>query len=291
MPRSAGPTSVPGIPLPELEQLAVEVATLAGRYVVEQRPAGLTSASTKSSDTDVVTVMDTGAEALIRAQLRSARPEDGLLGEEGARQAGSSGISWVVDPIDGTVNYLYELPLYAVSVAAVEGDPQARGWRPVAGAVCAPGHGAVWSAHRDGGARVRSLDRQPEAARGITVGTEHDLAHALVGTGFSYLPRVRTEQAQVLAQVLPHVRDIRRLGSAATDLCLVADGRLDAFYERCLNPWDLAAGWLIVTEAGGLVTGTDGNDPGPDLVVAANRVLHPQLMGLLGPGPAPPASM
>ncbi len=269
-----------GIPLPQLEQLAVEVATLAGRYVVEQRPDHLTSSGTKSSDTDVVTVMDTAAEALIRGHLRRARPADGLLGEEGARQGGSTGISWVVDPIDGTVNYLYALPLYAVSVAAVEGNPSEPGWRPVAGAVCAPGHDRVWSAHLGGGARVRSMEGLGHP-RPVTVGGQRELGQALVGTGFSYLPDVRTEQAQVLARLLAHVRDIRRLGSAATDLCLVADGRLDAFYERCLNPWDLAAGWLIVTEAGGLVTGPDGGEPGADLVVAANPGLHPQLLALL----------
>ena len=128
---------------------------------------------------------------------------------------------------------------------------------------------------------MRSLDGRARPVRPVTVGSERDLAQALVGTGFSYLPGVRTEQAQVLARVLPEVRDIRRLGSAATDLCLVADGRLDAFYERCLNAWDLAAGWLIVTEAGGLVTGPDGGDPGPDLVVAANPTLHAQLLALL----------
>ncbi len=194
---------MPGIPLARLEELAVEVATLAGRYVLERRPAGLTSTGTKSSTTDVVTVMDTAAEALIRAHLRRARPDDGLLGEEGARRSGSSGISWVVDPIDGTVNYLYALPLYAVSVAAVEGNPQAAGWSPVVGAVCAPGHGLVWSAHRGGGARVRSLDGRAGPVRPVTVGRERDLAQALVGTGFSYLPSVRTEQAQVLARVLP----------------------------------------------------------------------------------------
>jgi len=165
-------------------------------------------------------------------------------------------------------------------VAAVEGDPLEAGWRPVAGAVCAPGHGLVWSARRGAGARVRSLGASAPP-RPVSVGQERNLSQALVGTGFSYLPDVRTEQAQLLARLLADVRDIRRLGSAATDLCLVADGRLDAFYERCLNPWDLAAGWLIVTEAGGLVTGADGGEPGADLVVAANPALHAQLLALL----------
>ncbi len=280
---------MPDVALAALEQLAVEVATMAGRYVADERPAQVSATATKSSTTDVVTVMDTAAESLIRSALRRARPDDGLLGEEGAEHSGSSGISWVVDPIDGTVNYLYGLPLYAVSVAAVVGDPADASWEPVAGAVCAPGHGVVWSAHRGGGARVRDLTALPGPPsaeplgppRPVAVSPQADLAQALLGTGFSYVPDVRTEQARVLQHVLPAVRDIRRLGSAATDLCLVADGRLDGYYERCLNPWDLAAGWLVVTEAGGRVTGARGNDPDADLVVAANPSLHPQLLELL----------
>lgn len=278
----------PPAELAALEDLAVEVATGAGRYILEQRPGEVSAATTKTSETDVVTVMDTAAEALIRRHLRTARPDDALIGEEGARVSGTTDISWVIDPIDGTVNYLYALPLFAVSVAAVVGDPSAVGWRPVAGAVCAPGHGMVWSAHRGGGARVRALEGMPggrhTGPRPIAVGSERDLAHALVGTGFSYLPDVRAEQARVLGRVLPAVRDIRRLGSAATDLCLVADGRLDGYYERCLNPWDLAAGWLIVEEAGGLVTGADGQAPSADLTVAANPALHARLLDLLAEG-------
>jgi myo-inositol-1(or 4)-monophosphatase len=276
-------TGIPAGELAALEELAVEVTTRAGRYILEQRPGEVSAAATKTSDTDVVTVMDTAAETLIRRHLRAARPDDAIVGEEGARVPGTTGVSWLVDPIDGTVNYLYALPLYAVSVAAVVGDPAAAGWRPVAGAVCAPGHRTVWSAHRGGGARTRSLDAGPAGGppRPIRVGGETELGHALVGTGFSYLPDVRAEQARVLRDVLPTVRDIRRLGSAATDLCLVADGRLDAYYERCLNPWDLAAGWLVVEEAGGLVTGADGREPGADLTVAANPGLHARLLDLL----------
>ncbi len=269
--------------LPELEALALSVAVEAARYVTAQRPSDLTAAATKSSDTDVVTVMDTAAEALLRARLLAARPDDAVLGEEGSAQAGTSGVTWVIDPIDGTVNYLYGLPGYAVSVAAVTGDPTGTDWLPVAGAVCAPVLRRVWAAHRGAGAWTSDVAggrRTP-----LAVSTETELGHALVGTGFSYLPAVRAEQAALLRRVLPVVRDIRRMGSAAVDLCLVAEGRLDAYYERELNPWDLAAGWIVVTEAGGLVSDPSGARPSRAGTVAGGVHLHGKLLDLLGAEP------
>jgi len=256
-----------GLPLEELERLACEVAREAGRLVVEERPASLGVARTKSSATDVVTVMDQRAQDLLRERLRSARPDDGFLGEEEGGGTGTSGITWVVDPIDGTVNYLYGIPAYAVSVAAVVGDATTPGrWRPVAGAVVDPERGHLFHARLGGGAWRVAEGTEPERLR---VGDQSDLSHALVGSGFGYEARVRVWQARVLLEVIPHIRDIRRIGSAALDLCHVADGALDAYFERGLNQWDMAAGWLVVTEAGGRFGGLDGAPPAQAMVVAA----------------------
>jgi myo-inositol-1(or 4)-monophosphatase len=256
-----------GPDLPALEALAVEVAAEAAA-LIEDRPADL-GVDTKSTETDVVTVMDTRAQRHIADRLRAARTDDGFHGEEeGDLRAGTSGLTWVVDPIDGTVNYLYGIPMYAVSVAVVTGDPRTPGaWRPLAGAVANGRTGEVWSAHRGGGARLRTGAGDP---RRLRVTDASDLGTALVGTGFSYDAGVRELQARVLTALLPRIRDIRRAGSAALDLCMVATGRLDGYFERRLNPWDVAAGWLVATEAGALLGGAGGLDaPHPDLTWAA----------------------
>ncbi len=283
-----GPEQLPDAPLlTELERIAIEVATEAAALILHERPREL-GATSKSSATDVVTVMDTRSEALIRQSLARLRPDDGLLGEEGSDRPGSTGLTWVVDPVDGTTNYLYELPLYAVSVAVVVGTPPQPGWLPVAGAVVAPVLDTCWSARRGGGARrshARTAGAQAAdastASRPVQVGSTSELSQALLGTGFGYTAERRAEQARVLTRVLPRVRDIRRLGSAAVDLCLVADGRLDLFYEEGLNPWDVAAGWLIATEAGAQVHGPDGGAPDSKLTLAGNRLLVPDLAQLL----------
>jgi len=277
--------------LAELERVAVRVARAAAALVRDSRPRQL-DPTTKSSLTDVVTVMDTRAERLIRDLLARLRPDDGVLGEEGGATPGPSGITWVVDPIDGTTNYLYDLPLYAVSVAAAVGSPPEPGWTPVAGAVVAAAWGVTWSAHRGGGARRQGPGDGP--AENVRVGGCTDLSQALLATGFGYRAQLRAHQAEVLTRVLPAVRDIRRLGSAAVDLCLVADGRVDGYYELGLNPWDLAAGWLVVTEAGGVVHGpgevagaTLASRPGSgarveaNLTVAANPSVTAALLDLL----------
>ena len=266
------------VTLTELRDLALRVASTAATMVRDDRPTRLDT-STKSTDTDVVTVMDTRSEALLREALRIARPEDGFVGEEGADLQGSTGITWVVDPLDGPVNYLYDLPLYAVSVAAVVGSPRAPGWRPVAGAVVSPVLGTAWTAALGLGAVRHDLTTGDTAV--VSIGTEAQLSHALVGTGFAYRSDTRLAQACTLVDVLPRVRDIRRLGSAATDLCLVADGRLDAYFESGLNPWDLAAGWLVLTEAGGVVVGPGASEPNTLMVVAGNRTLVEQLRTLV----------
>jgi myo-inositol-1(or 4)-monophosphatase len=276
--------------LTELERLALGVASEAALVVTERGAAGAVSA-TKSTPTDVVTEMDRRAQALIADRIRALRPADAFVGEEDGAAAGTSGLTWVVDPIDGTVNYVYDIPAYAVSVAAVVGDPRVPGqWRPVAGAVVNPVSGERFWARAGGGA-WRQRGRLP--ATRLAVSTQSDLGLSLVGTGFGYAASTRAWQARVLAPILPRVRDIRRFGSAALDLCRVAEGSLDAFYERGLNPWDLAAGWLLVTEAGGVVTGLGDGPPDSDLLVAGGaaagplRALLADILAKVGPHPSP----
>jgi myo-inositol-1(or 4)-monophosphatase len=231
------------------------------------RPERVEVAATKSSDVDPVTAMDRASEELLRARLAVERPDDAILGEEGDDVPGTSGLTWVLDPIDGTVNYLYGVASYAVSVAVVAGPPAPQAWTALAGAVHSIVDGRTWSA-----ARGRGADRD---GRVVRVGRPESLATALAGTGFGYAAERRTQQARVLTHVLPRVRDIRRLGSAAIDLCLVADGTLDLYYERGLNPWDLAAGALVAAEAGAVVTGLRGTPPGAAMTVAgAEPVVH-----------------
>lgn len=264
--------------LRELEELAVTAATAAGRFIVDERPRGMGVLDTKSSVNDIVTVMDQDSELLLRRMLLGARPDDAVLGEEDGASAGTSGITWVIDPIDGTVNYLYEIPAYCVSVAAVIGDAGTPGqWQPVAGAVCNPVTGEVFHTRRGGGAYLR-VGNEDTAIR---VNAVDILLQSLVATGFGYVPEVRARQGEVLRAILPDIRDIRRAGSAALDLCAVACGRVDAYYESGLNPWDLAAGWIIALEAGALVTGLNGIPPGQAAVVAAVPGIHASLLGRL----------
>jgi myo-inositol-1(or 4)-monophosphatase len=261
--------------LEALERLAVDVCLEAGRLIVDERPSDLGVAKTKSTATDIVTVMDQRAQDLLRTRVHQARPRDGFLGEEEGGTDGRSQITWVVDPIDGTVNYLYGIPSYAVSVAAVVGDPATPGaWRPVAGAVVNPVTGELFHAREGSGAWLR-VGAAP--ATRLVIGTPPQLGHALVGTGFGYDTLRREWQARVLLGVLPQVRDIRRMGSAALDICAVAAGRLDAFYERGLNSWDMAAAWLVLTEAGGVFTGLGEEPPSGAMVVAAATPLHTEL--------------
>jgi myo-inositol-1(or 4)-monophosphatase len=258
-----------------LVEIAERVARQAGE-LVRGRPDQVDVASTKSSPTDIVTAMDTASEALLRKAIHEARPEDGILGEEGGRATGVSELTWVVDPIDGTVNYLYGIPAYAISVAVVTGDPlDPAGHEVLAGCVHNPLSGETWTATRGGGA---FLD-----GREIHVNAGVPLDRALVATGFGYDAGRRRYAARVVAEVLPRVRDIRRIGSAALDLAALACGRLDAYYERGLGAWDLAAGGLIAREAGAIVGGLAGRPAGPDLVVAAGPGLYEDLQALLAP--------
>ena len=256
-----------------LVDLAEDAARAAGRLIVSQRPDELSVTATKSSPTDVVTAMDTAAEELLVETITAARPDDGVLGEEGSGRPGTSGLTWVLDPIDGTVNYLYRIPAYAVSVAVVSGPPEPGRWTVVAGCVHNPVSGETWTAAAGAGA---FLDGQRiEVNRGVPLET------ALVGTGFGYRRERREAQARVLAELLPAVRDVRRAGAASLDLCAVASGRLDAYYERGLKPWDLAAGGLVAAEAGADVGGLDGRAAGEEMVVAAAPELAAPLRELL----------
>lgn len=251
-----------------LLELAEDVARLAGRLIVERRPAGrLPVTATKSSATDIVTEMDQASERLLVQHIRAARPDDGFLGEEGAVEAGTTGVTWVLDPIDGTVNYLYQIPAYAVSVGVVvDGEV-------VAGAVVNPASDEVWTARRGHGAW---LDGRP-----VRVNPAPELAMALVATGFGYDVRRRARQADILRQVLPRVRDVRRAGAASLDLCAVACGRVDGYYERGLKPWDLAAGGLIAREAGARLGGLRDDAAGEHMVLAAPAGLFEPLRDLL----------
>lgn len=238
--------------LDELLGHARAVALACGRLVVDERPRDL-GVDTKSTPTDVVTLMDRRSEELARRELRARRPADGSLGEEGLDAVGSSGITWVVDPIDGTVNYLYEVPAFAVSVAAVVGDPRVEGaWDPVVGAVFNPVLDELFFARRGGGAWLARHAATPVPLRPRP---EVPLAQALVATGFGYDADDRARQGAVVAHVLPQVRDVRRFGAASLDVCAVALGRVDAYYEKNLKAWDIAAAWVIAKEAGLTVKG------------------------------------
>lgn len=244
----------------ELLAVAVEVVRSAAERVQRLRDDGVAGVATKSTDTDVVTAADRAVEQEVVAALRRARPRDTVLGEEyGSAYPGAGTepgqVRWVLDPIDGTVNYLYGLPWYAVSLAAeVDGEMVAGVVRNAATGqewTAAAGHGA-W---RDG-RRLRGSDQDR-------------LGQALVATGFGYHPARRAQQASVVAGLLDQVRDIRRFGSAALDLCLAAEGAVDAYFERGLNLWDRAAGGLIATEAGLTVSGLNGAPAGAEMVIAA----------------------
>lgn len=242
----------------ELHELCRSLADGAAAIAARRRAEGVTVAATKSSDVDIVTAVDHEVEEWLLAQLAVARPDDAVLGEEGDGRPGTSGLTWVVDPIDGTVNFLYGLPHWSVSVAVCAGEPDPGRWELLAGAVAAPALGSTWHAVAGGGA-FRDGTRL-EGRPGVPLG------QALVGTGFSYVSDRRARQGEVVARLLPQVRDIRRLGSAAVDLCLVAEGSLDAHYEQGLNVWDHAAGSLVVAESGGTVLG-----PGPDGLLIAGH--------------------
>ncbi len=220
----------------ELAGLAAQLAVEAGQLLTAGRRADRTGLTTKTSSTDMVSDVDRASEELIDRRLSELRPDDGIVGEEGASRPGTSGLSWIIDPLDGTTNYLYGFPSFSVSIAA------AMDGTVVAGAVHDPTHDETFVAGLGCGAACNG--------RPLRVAGPPTLATALIGTGFSYDPDRRRLQASVLPRLLPRVRDIRRAGAASLDLCWVAAGRLDAYYEYGLQAWDWAAGELVAAEAG-----------------------------------------
>ncbi|WAC67372.1 inositol monophosphatase family protein [Agrococcus sp. SL85] len=258
----------------ELHDLVVGLAVEAADLARTRRAEGVDVAASKTSLVDIVTEADREVERLVVDRILAARPDDGILGEEGTSVAGTSGLTWVIDPIDGTVNYFYDIPAYAVSIALVEGEPDPTTWRALSGAVVNGATGERFEALRGGGAR---LDGRP-----IRVAEAVAPEVALVGTGFGYDAERRMRQGAVLAGLLGEVRDVRRGGSAALDLCWVATGRLNAYYERGLNPWDMAAGALVVQEAGGVVQGLGGGPASSGFLLAAAPGLVDELDARLG---------
>jgi myo-inositol-1(or 4)-monophosphatase len=253
----------------ELRDLALRLAVAAGQELLVRQPGLSIDAAgvrTKTSSSDPVSDADRASEKLITDGLTEARPGDGLLGEEGTSRASATGLTWVIDPLDGTVNYLYGRLDWCVSIAA-EDEAGA-----LVGVVHQPRTGSTWSAIRGEGAARDKVALGPLR--------EVALQAALVSTGFSYLPERRAEQAEHLRRVLPAVRDVRRGGSAALDLCSVADGTADAYYEHVIQPWDIAAGSLIAREAGAQVIGGTALPHG---VLAATPSLAAALVELLVP--------
>jgi myo-inositol-1(or 4)-monophosphatase len=242
-----------------LLELATRAAARAADYLVDgwaQREV----VGTKSSGTDVVTQMDRGSEQILVDTILRSRPDDAILGEEGGSRPGSSGVTWVIDPLDGTVNYLYGLPSWAVSVGAVVDG------RPVVGVVHAPALGKVWRG-ADGSGGTDPLAEVGGTA--VRASQCDSLDMALVATGFGYDPGVRAEQGRVVAGLLPRVRDIRRAGAAAVDMCWVAQGLVDAYYERGTHPWDRAAGTVIARAAGAVVCGLHADEADDAMTIAA----------------------
>lgn len=248
----------------------MQLATGAAAHILATRESAVDGdlmIDTKSTGTDLVTASDRASERWLVEQILAARPADGVVGEEGANRPGTSGVRWIVDPIDGTVNFVLGLPNYAVSVAAAVDDVV------VAGAVCNVETGEVFHASAGGGAYLG--DRPLRGPRAVP------LSHAVIGTGFGYEAGRRLRQVAIVAGLIGRIADIRRLGAASLDLCAVAAGRLDGYYEAGLNPWDYAAGALIAAEAGCRLTGPQGRPPDGHLTAAAGESLAGDFFALL----------
>ena len=253
----------------ELHDVAVKLAQEAGELIVNRRAGHIEVANTKSSDVDVVTAVDKESEEFLYTRLQELRPGDGFLGEEGQVEPSSTGVTWVVDPIDGTVNFLYNIPHYAVSIAAVTGDPTPSTWQVEAGAIFNPVTGELFHAARGDGSYL--------GERRLQIGEPPPMNLALLATGFAYSTAMRKEQVRILGQLIGEVRDIRRMGTASLDLAAVAAGRVDVYFERTLNAWDHAAGEVLVTEAGGVIAGIRDLPQGREGIFAGHPTLVTQL--------------
>jgi len=252
--------------LGRLQAVAIDAARQAADLLLDAL-SGPRTVDRKSTSTDLVTEMDRAAETLIVGTILDRRPDDGILAEEGSDRAGSTGVRWIIDPVDGTTNYVYAHPGWGVSIGAeLDGVP-------AVGVVADPAHGDLYTAVKGGGAFCNDVP--------IRVSDCSDLSQALAATGFGYAPDRRRAQARTLVEILPEVRDIRRVGAAAVDLCAVARGRVDLYFEAGLSAWDLAAGAVIAAEAGATVLSLDGGIPRPGSVMAAPPALVEPLLALL----------
>ena len=247
--------------------LATEAAREAGTLLLELRRSPATGIRSKSSATDLVSEADERAERAIVTAIRTRRPDDALVAEEGSSARGSSGVSWYVDPLDGTINYLYGIPHWSVSICCADAEG------PLAGVVFDPMRDELFSAARGGGAHLGD--------RRLAITDKRDLASALIATGFGYVAAQRATQGRIIAKVLGHVRDVRRFGSAALDLSWVAAGRYDGYFESVENPWDWMAGAMFVREAGGQVTQLEPKDPAFPRIIASGPGVHDDLVTLL----------
>lgn len=264
----------------ELLEIATRVATAAAERALDMRARGVDVTDLKSTPTDVVTKADQRTEAYLREEILHLRPDDGVLGEEEDGIASTSGLTWVIDPIDGTVNYLYGIPAWAVSVAVVEGDADPATWRALAGCVVNPSSREVYAAAAGVGATLNG--------HALVLPRKESLAQSLIATGFAYAAERRREQAAIVGRMIGRVRDIRRIGAASLDLCGVAAGRLDGYWETGLHPWDHAAGALVAREAGARVEGREpGSREGRDFLVAANPGIFVDLVTALAESGAP----
>ena len=259
----------------ELLPVAWEAAVTAASFLRDERPLNLVVES-KSTPVDAVTQMDRGAEERIVQVLLGARPADGFLGEEGGERIGTTGVRWVVDPLDGTVNYLYRIPMWGVSIAAEVAEES------VIGIVLVPEFDEGYVAIKGGGSwLIRHALSGPSWAEQLQVRECHDVSTALTATGFGYSGERRVDQAGVVLAVADKVRDFRRMGCATVDFCWLARGRLDAYYERGLHRWDVAAGYLIAQEAGAIVTGLWGDSPHEETMLASVPQISQQLRDLM----------
>lgn len=250
-----------------LVELATTIAHEVGAVALAGRKHGLTDVSTKSTSTDMVTEYDKLTEASIITALRATRPDDSIVGEEGGGHTGTSGITWFVDPIDGTTNFLYDLPTWTVSLGAHDANGE------LAAVVFCPPLNETYTATRGGGAYLNGTR--------IYCNEVTDIAQCLIATGFNYSPDNRLVQAARIPKIIAEIRDIRRLGSASLDLCFVAVGRYDAYYEEHLFPWDLAAGTLIAKESGCTIGSIDGGDILPSAILASPAAVFTQIQNLI----------